>query len=155
MRQAIASPLSSIRPGFKPLRPQYFLSALSRFKRIVRLLIWRPQSRGMLAVLACLALALHACAFAATQGKGFAFALISSIRSAIRSSNEACVLHLMTPQHEDSLQRVPASLAITLFGEPKFQSPAGRNTGCKARARTAYEGANARPFLRNSEELGR
>jgi hypothetical protein len=43
MRQAIASPLSSMRPAFKPLRPQYSLSALSRFK--LRLLIWRPQSR--------------------------------------------------------------------------------------------------------------
>ena len=31
------------------------------------------------------------------------------------------MLHLMTPEHEDSLQRAPASLAIALFGEPKFQ----------------------------------
>ena len=77
MRRAIASPLSSMRPGFKPLRPQYFLSALSRFKRIVRLLIWRPQSRGCQPLgdmVGCIGLpcpALHACTFAATQGKGF------------------------------------------------------------------------------------
>jgi hypothetical protein len=62
---------------FKPLRPQYFLSAVSRFKRIVRLLIWRPQSRGCQPlgdVVGCVGLpcpTLHACTFAATQGKGF------------------------------------------------------------------------------------
>ena len=62
---------------FQTASTQYFLSALSRFKRIVRLLIWRPQSRGCQPLgdmVGCIGLpcpTLRACTFAATQRKGF------------------------------------------------------------------------------------